>query len=74
MDPKARHSRIKKQLLDLGYTIQALADEIGVSRPTVSTVIAGLRTSHRVQSHLAGLLDTTPESLFPERYDKEEKR
>jgi lambda repressor-like predicted transcriptional regulator len=59
--------------MDLGYTIQKLADEIGVSRPTVSTVISGLRTSHRVQAHLASLLGTTPEVLFPERYDKEEK-
>lgn len=71
MDQKKRHYHIRQQLLDTGYTIQKLADEIGVSRPTVSMVNAGRRTSHRVQEKIATKLGTTPEALFPERYNKE---
>lgn len=71
MDKKRRHYQIRQRLLDTGYTIQSLADEIGVSRPTVSMVSSGLRTAHRVQEHIAQKLGTTPEELFPERYNKE---
>lgn len=64
----ARHNNIKKELKLLGSSFTAIAAEIGVASSTVTIVSQGYRVSHNVQCCIARKLGTTPEALFPERY------
>lgn len=58
---------IKAGLRKRGYTLATVAQKLGVSRQAVSLVLAGKR-SQRIESYIAGILATAPESLWPERY------
>lgn len=69
---KERYRTIRKRLKALGISINQAAASLPVSPATVTLVGQGFRRSRRVQAHLADLLDTTPEELFPERYSKED--
>lgn len=50
-----------------GLSVRACAKKLGVSMQAVSAVING-RTSLRVETEIASLLDRRIEDLFPERY------
>jgi transcriptional regulator with XRE-family HTH domain len=60
MSPK----QIKRSIEDAGYTQVMIAHELGVSTPTVSQVIRGLRTSHRIRCHIAQIIDMPVTNVF----------
>ena len=49
-----------------------IARTLGISQSSVTVVSQGYRRSHRVQHAIADQLGTTPQELFPDRYDAEE--
>ncbi|WP_348538784.1 helix-turn-helix domain-containing protein [Shimia sp. R10_1] len=64
----ARHERIKYDLRLLGTSLAQISRELGVSISSVSTVSQGYRRSERIQKAIAVQLGTSPEVLWPERY------
>ena len=63
-----RREWIKYQLLIRGYNLVELAKEYGLSR---SQPTAALRASYPKWEHIiASKLGTTPQKLWPERYDR----
>ena len=68
-----RHQEIREALKLRGYTISAVARELGISPASVTTVSQGYRRSANVEAHLARLLGTTAAALFPERYQEEHR-
>ncbi len=63
------HDRIRratvKHLLELqGYTQKRVADELGVTPPSVCQVIIGSSTSRRIQEHIAEICNRPPDLLF----------
>ena len=56
--------KIKRTLEDAGYTQVMVAHELGVSTPTVSQVIKGLRTSHRIRCHIAKIIGMPVTEVF----------
>ncbi|WP_353429377.1 helix-turn-helix domain-containing protein [Paracoccus denitrificans] len=48
-----------------------IARELGKTPASVSLVSQGLRRSQRIQRAIAEKLDTTPENIWPDRYEQE---
>ncbi|PAU98836.1 helix-turn-helix domain-containing protein [Paracoccus salipaludis] len=67
------HERLKCRLRLAGSSMAGVARALGISQSSVTVVSQGYRRSHRVQSEIAGQLGTTPQELFPDRYDVEEE-
>ncbi|MDR1463622.1 MAG: helix-turn-helix domain-containing protein [Azoarcus sp.] len=57
--------QIKTILRDMGITLTALADELGVKQSTVSMVVAGKAKSYPIQQAIAEKLGTTIAELWP---------
>ena len=60
MTPK----QIKRALEDAGYTQVMIANECGVSAPTVSQVIKGICSSHRIRCHIAEVINKPVDGVF----------
>lgn len=59
---------IKAHLRIGGMSPAALADELGVSKVTVSQVIAGKAVSRRIAERISQLTSKPLAELWPERY------
>lgn len=68
-DAGKRREWIKYQLKIRGLSIAELAREHSASRQAVSTAL--VRSNPRWEHVIAEALDTTPNTLWPERYDPE---
>lgn len=56
---------IKAALRMKGVTPTALADELGVSTPTMSQVISGRSVSARIRGRIAEVLGKTVDDIWP---------
>ncbi|MBT8154310.1 helix-turn-helix domain-containing protein [Epibacterium ulvae] len=65
-----RHENLKCSLRKRGSSLAKAAEFLKISPTSVTLVSQGFRRSHKIQSHLAAILETTPEALFPERYQE----
>ncbi len=65
----AKHEQIKCDLRLKGSSLAMLSQDIGRSISSVSTVSQGYRRSDYIQKAIAEKLGTTPEALWPERYE-----
>lgn len=63
-------NEIKGRLIILGIKNVDIADKFGVTETSVSRVIRGESTSHRIQQEVAKHLGEPVEIVFPERYQK----
>ena len=68
---KEKHAQIRAALHQIGSGISALAREISVAPATITVVSQGYRRSRRVELAIADKLGTTPEEIWPERYQEE---
>jgi gp16 family phage-associated protein len=57
--------QIKAEIRMKGTTPSAIADELGVSRTTVSQVISGKGVSHRISAHIAAVIGLPVSTLWP---------
>ncbi|MDH2328998.1 helix-turn-helix domain-containing protein [Cereibacter sp. SYSU M97828] len=65
------HDEIKARLRKAGSGISAIARELGITPGSVTVVSQGYRRSQKVQRAIADKLGTTPEVIWPARYEKE---
>ncbi|WP_366523034.1 helix-turn-helix domain-containing protein [uncultured Tateyamaria sp.] len=66
-----RHAQIRIELLKLGVSFSDVASRAERSRSGATGCSQGRFFSHAIQAELAKSLGTTPQALFPERYDEE---
>lgn len=64
-----RHERIKMKLRLAGSSLAQVARELQVQPTTVTSVSRGLSRSKRIESRIAEVLKTTPDKLWPDRYE-----
>jgi lambda repressor-like predicted transcriptional regulator len=57
--------QIKAAMRMAGVTPAALADDMGLARPSVTRVINGLATSARVKERVAGVVGKPVHIVFP---------
>ncbi|MFH1060407.1 MAG: hypothetical protein V1797_17220 [Pseudomonadota bacterium] len=57
--------QVRGQLLAKRYTLIQIAAELGVSRQRVSLVVNGHYLDRRVMTHIAGILEQDPVTVFP---------
>lgn len=66
------HDDIKIRLKKAGSGISAIARDLGIKPGSVTVVSQGYRRSQNVQKAIANKLGTTPEAIWPARYEKED--
>lgn len=71
MDDEFCHEMIRARLRLAGTSFSDIARELGITPASVSLVSQGLRRSRPVQQVIADKLGTTPERIWPERYEQE---
>lgn len=64
------HERRKMELRLRGSSMRKVAAIVGVQPGSVTAVSQGRRRSRRIEEALAVALGTTPEQLFPDRYER----
>lgn len=75
LDKKLENSeQIKCDLRKIGSSLAKISRELGVTCATVSIVNQGHKRSRRVEDAIAQKLGTTPEKLYPDRYEQTEGR
>lgn len=65
------HERVKAELRIRGTSLAQVSRELGVSDSWLTLVGKGFYRSKRIEKALADALGTTPEKLYPERYQEE---
>lgn len=68
-----RHEFLKLQLRLKGSSLAQVAKSLGVLQSSVTVVSQGYRRSQRIEAAIANQLGTSPQALFPERYDTKEQ-
>ncbi|PTE14507.1 helix-turn-helix domain-containing protein [Pseudogemmobacter blasticus] len=68
----SRRESIKYALRLRSVTLNDVARELGVSNATVSVVILGRRRSRRIATHVANLLGSNLNELWPNMYPEPE--
>lgn len=63
---RAQARQRKAQLVLHGITIRSIAVRLGVREQTVGQIINGRRTSRRIKTEVARVLNTKVEDLWPE--------
>ncbi|WP_449045941.1 helix-turn-helix domain-containing protein [Paracoccus versutus] len=66
-----RHEDVKTRLREAGSGISAIARDLGVKPSSVTVVSQGYRRSENIQRAIAEKLGTTPEKIWPDRYEQE---
>ena len=66
------HEQVKCDLRTRQSSLAKLSRELGVSCGAMSLVSCGLKRSRRIERAIAEKLSTTPEALYPNRYNKKE--
>ena len=69
-----QRTAIKDALRRQGVTLADVAKSLNISAASVSIVLTGERRSRRVAEHVAMVLDSTVEELFPGLYPSTEAR
>ncbi len=64
---------IHAALLKAGHTQSMVADQLGVSRALISSVIWGKSRSSRVENHIATLLKRPLAQVFPHRLTRRQQ-
>ena len=67
------HLWIKQALAAKGSSLGQVARSEGVSTSTVSIVSRGYRRSRRLELAIATAVDSTPQTLWPDRYIQEQE-
>ena len=62
---------IKYHLAKKGYTLKAIADQLGITLSAVSQVILGRDTSRRISQAVADAIGLPLEEVFPKYKSKE---
>ncbi|UWQ35603.1 helix-turn-helix domain-containing protein (plasmid) [Leisingera sp. M527] len=65
------YSKLKADLSSAGVTLRSIARDVGVSHTAVTDVARGARRSRKIERAIADRLNTTPASLWPDRYGNE---
>lgn len=63
-----KHQYVKAQLQVRGTSLSALSRDLGVSPTSMTLVGMGVHRSKRIENAIAEALDTTAETLWPERF------
>lgn len=63
-----RHERIKMALRLAGSSLAMVARDLDVHVSTVASVSRGKSRSRRIEDRIAVILATSPQRLWPERY------
>ncbi|MFN8682351.1 transcriptional regulator [Paracoccus sp. P2] len=71
MDDEFCHEMIRARLRLAGTSFSDIARELGKTPASVSLVSQGHRRSQKIQRAIAEKLDTTPENIWPDRYEQE---
>lgn len=71
MDDEFCHEMIRARLRLAGTSFSDIARELGKTPASVSLVSQGLRRSQRIQRAIAEKLNTTPNKIWPDRYEQE---
>lgn len=66
-----RHDAIKRRLRSCGVNFRDIAFELGYQPSFITLVSQGRRQSARVEAAIAARLSTTPDKLWPDRYETE---
>jgi lambda repressor-like predicted transcriptional regulator len=66
-DIKCRHEGLKARLRDRGHTLVSIADELGVTRASVTNVAKGKDRSRRIETRIAELCGLSPAQIWPHR-------
>ncbi|MDB6181054.1 helix-turn-helix domain-containing protein [Paracoccus fistulariae] len=69
---QTQHREIRRRLRASGSSFLKIARELAITPTTVVTASLGRCKSRRVEEAIAGKLGTSPEALWPDRYDEEE--
>lgn len=73
--PGGSHRETVKYLLRLqGLTLADIAKDLNVTGATVSIVVKGERRSRRIAEHVASVLDSSVDELWPGTYASGEGR
>lgn len=67
------HEQLKASLRIRGSSLAQLSRELGVTTASMSRVGLGSLRSARIERAIADALETTPEQLWPDRYEREDK-
>lgn len=62
------HERLKAELRIRGTSLAQISRDLGVTDLALSLVGKGFNRSRRIEKALADAVGTTPEALFPDRY------
>lgn len=67
MDTKKRIQarKVKAKLVEAGISHKSIAQRLSLTRPMVSMVVGGYRSSHRVRREIAKVLNCRVEELWP---------
>lgn len=65
------HERLKAELRIRGTSLAQISRELGVSDTLLTLVGKGFHRSRRIEKALADAVGSTPEVLFPTRYEGE---
>lgn len=71
MEDEFCHEMIRARLRMAGSSFTALAQELGITPASVSLVSQGRRRSRKIEQIIAVKLDTTPQNIWPDRYEQE---
>lgn len=70
---RKRHERLKARLRLAGTSLAQVARDLDVRPTTVTSVSLGTSRSKRIEQHIAKVLSTSPERLWPERYQRNDQ-
>ncbi len=71
MDDEYCHEMVRARLRLARTSFSNIARELGITPASVSLVSQGRRRSRKVERTIAEKLGTTPEKIWPERYQQE---
>lgn len=72
--PSKRYERLKMRLRLAGSSFAQIGRDLDVHPTTVTGVCRGTSRSRRIELHVARILGTSPEKLWPERYPRSDER
>ena len=58
-------NEIRAELIRRNIKVANVASDLGISQPSVSQVIAGVKATKYIQEHIAGLIGLPVAAVFP---------
>ena len=71
---RATHERIKCELRLRGTSLARIARELGVTNAAMTLASRGACRSRRIEAAIASALETTPDEIWPQRYEPDHDR